>query len=399
MRALAVVVLVLAAAPAHADRAKAEQYFRAGAQAFKQQNFGAAAEQFELAYQELPLPEIAFSAAQAYRRQYFIDPQPRYVQRAVALYTKYLAAVKTGGRVGDAADGLAEMRRELDRLSAQGTRFDAAQKPQTRLAVSVTVAGEAHASLGDLSATPVTDTTGVHATLDGKPVELFVPLEVAPGDHIVEVRAPGFFPIRIARRAVEGASDVVEAALRPEPAHLTVHTDDGASIAIDGKPAGTAPLAAQALPAGRHTISITRRGREPVVRELQLGRDQALALDAPLAKTGKRRALPWLLGGTGVLVAGSAVTAVLALSADDQLGKLERERTTTGLTAAQFHALQDDQSKRDRYRDAALALGGAALAAGAVAAAFYWFDSPQPERALVPAITGDGAGITVVGRF
>ena len=399
MRALAVVLIVLAAAPARADRAKAEEYFRAGAQAFKQQNFGAAAEQFELAYRELPLPQIAFSAAQAYRRQYFIDPQPRYVQRAVELYEKYLADVKTGGRVGDAADGLAEMRRELDRLNARGTHFEAAQQPQTRLAVSVTVAGEARAALGDLSAVPVTDTTGVHATLDGKPVELFAPIEVAPGDHVVEVRAPGYFPIRIARRAVEGASDVVEAELRPVPAHVTVHTDDGASVAIDGKPVGTAPLAALALPAGRHTVAITRRGRIPVVRDVELARDQALALDAPLAKTGKRRALPWLLGGTGVLAAGSAVTAVLALSADDRLGKLERERTTTGLTAAQFHDLQDEQRKRDRYRDAAFALGGAAVAAGAVAAAFYWFDSPGPEHALVPAITGDSAGVSLVGRF
>ena len=108
MRTLALII-ALVAATAHADRDKAEKYFSAGAAAYKQQSFAAAAEQFELAYKELALPEIAFSAAQAYRRQYFVDPKPEYVKRAVELYRIYLDQVKSGGRVGDASDGVAEM--------------------------------------------------------------------------------------------------------------------------------------------------------------------------------------------------------------------------------------------------------------------------------------------------
>src|SRR5438445_11938404 len=105
MRAVTI-VLVVAVATAHADRSKAEQYFYAGEAAFKNQNFAAAAANFELAYREDPLPEIAFSAAQAYRRQYFIDGKPDHVKRAFDLYQAYLDKVKTGGRVADAADGL-----------------------------------------------------------------------------------------------------------------------------------------------------------------------------------------------------------------------------------------------------------------------------------------------------
>src|ERR1700689_2100099 len=164
MRAtLMVAVVALAiAAPAHAeDLDKAKQYFRAGEQAFKSQSFAAAAENFEQAYKQAPsLPEIAFSAAQAYRRQYFVDPKPEYVKRAVELYRFYLDQVKSGGRVGDASDGVAEMQRELDRLTASAQKIGEVKRDATRLAVSV-------------------EAPGAKATLDGKPIELFAPIVCA----------------------------------------------------------------------------------------------------------------------------------------------------------------------------------------------------------------------------
>ena len=401
MRALVIALVVLAAMPAHADRAKAEQYFRAGAQAFRQQSFAAAAENFELAYKELPLPDIAFSAAQAYRRQYYIDAKPRYVQRAVVLYEAYLDAVKSGGRVADAADGLAEMKRELDRLGAQGARVDTAQGSATRLAVSVVTAGEAHESVGELSALPAaSDAPKAEATLDGKPVQLFVPVDVSPGEHVIAVTAPGYFPVTIRRVAVAGATDVVEAELKPQPAQLVLHTESGARVAIDGKPVGTAPLAAQPLAAGKQLVTITRRGREPVMRQVEFARAQELSLDAPLAKTGKRRAVPWLLGGAGVLAIGSGVTAIVALSADSSLSKLETQRERTGITEQQLGQLRDDQNRRDTFRSTAFVLGGAAVVTGAIAAALFWFDEPQPaERAFVPTMVPGGGGVTLVGRF
>ena len=403
MRALVVVALVVAAAPAHADKAKAEMYFRAGAEAFKQQRYDAAADSFELAFKEDPLPEIAFSAAQSYRRQYFIDQKPERVQRAVELYRVYLDKVKSGGRVGDAADALAEMKRELDRLSAQGAKFTAIAHGGTRLAVSVTVAGEAHQAMTELSALPATDSTDAKATLDGKPVELYVPTDVSPGEHAIAVTAPGYFPAAVKRVAIEGTTDVVEFELQPQPAVLAIRAEDGADVAIDGKPVGTTPLAAQQLPAGRHLVAITRRGREGELREVQLARAEHETLDVSLAKTGRRRAVPWLAGGAGVLALASTATALAALSADGDLSKLQDERLETGLTAAQYGDLQHDISRRDGYRDAAWVLGGAAIATGAVAAMIYWFDTPRPtERAphvVVPIVIQGGTGAALIGRF
>src|SRR6185503_11585022 len=76
--ALLLAALALAAGPARAEgsREEAERYFRAGARAYAAQSFAAAAAHFDEAYRAMPLPEIAFSAAQAYRRLYRIDPRP-----------------------------------------------------------------------------------------------------------------------------------------------------------------------------------------------------------------------------------------------------------------------------------------------------------------------------------
>jgi len=400
---IALLVVVLAATPARADEGKAQQYFRAGAQAFKQQSYAAAAENFELAYKEEPLPEIAFSAAQAYRRQYFIDQKPEHVQRAVELYRAYLEKVKAGGRVGDAADGLEEMKRELDRLNAAGTKFTAVAHAGTRLAISVTVAGEARQAMTELSALPATDTTGAKATLDGKPVDLYVPVDVAPGEHVIVASAPGYFPSTVKRVAIDGASDVVELELQPQPAELAIHAEAGAEITIDGKPVGTTPLAAQALPAGHHVVAITRRGRDGELRDVQLARAEHKTLEVPLAATGRRRAVPWLLGGAGALAIASAATALVSWSADSDFSKLQDERVKTGITQAQYDTLEHDISRRDSYRDAAWVLGGAAVATCAVAAMLYWFDTPQPgehaPRVIVPTVAPGGAGIALLGRF
>src|SRR5262245_58136921 len=144
----AIVILLIAHVAYADDRAAAERYFRIGSKAYAAQNFAAAATSFDEAYKALPMPEIAFSAAQAYRRLYQIDPKPQYVRRAVELYKVYLGVVKRGGRVGDAADNLAEMKHELDKLEAAGV--STSEKPvaaRTRLGVNVGVADQAKPEL------------------------------------------------------------------------------------------------------------------------------------------------------------------------------------------------------------------------------------------------------------
>ena len=178
-----VIVLALADRASRTPRTSAaERYFRAGAKAYSAQNFQAAATNFDEAYKALPMPEIAFSAAQAFRRLYQVEPKPEYVRRAVELYKLISSEVKTGGRVGDAADNLAEMKRELDKLEAAGVH-DARRRGRadaTRHQCQRRRSGDAETGalreIGDVDRR--SDDQGLTATIDGKQVEPFTLVDV-----------------------------------------------------------------------------------------------------------------------------------------------------------------------------------------------------------------------------
>ncbi|MEO6771726.1 MAG: hypothetical protein ABI467_01725 [Kofleriaceae bacterium] len=406
-RTSGLVVAVLAlAATAHADdRASAERYFRAGSRAYSAQNFAAAAADFDEAYKALPLPEIAFSAAQAYRRQYRLDAKPEYVRRAVELYRIYLAQVKSGGRVGDAADSLGEMERELDRLGLKlvaGVPAAPAVE-HTRLGVSVTISdqsGAGHAS--DTALREVGDAIGevakgLHATLDGKPIEPFALIDVDPREHLIAVAADGYQPAEKRVVAIAGQSQLIELELRAKPATVTVHTEPGAMVSLDGR---AAPGFTLEVPSGKHLLVVTHRGREPFGKELVLGRGATIAVVAPLRDTGRRRAVPWVLTSAGTLAAGAITTGIVALVRDGRASDL-RDQLARGnqpaTTADQYDHAVDS---RDHFATATWILGGAAVAAGATGVLMYLFDQPSAESVrLAPMIGPTSGAVTLTGRF
>jgi PEGA domain len=413
----------LAVRPAFAeDRAAAERYFRAGAKAYAAQNFAAAAADFDEAFENLAMPEIAFSAAQAYRRRYRVDPDPSFVHRAIELYRAYLAKVTTGGRVGDAADNLAEMERELDKLKSAGKDTSRARPlarsiERTRLGIGVTIADQGADQAADQTADQAAgDATrvreigdvagallpGLAATLDGKPLEPFALVEVSAGEHTVKVSADGYVPAEKTTRTVAGQSQLIEVELRPRPARVTIATETDARIAIDGRTVATAPTAPLELAAGKHLLTIVRRGREPFGKELVVARGQAIALTAPLVQTARRRAVPYFLGGAGVFALGALTTGVLAAVHDDRAGALRAQITLGNRPPSDGDGFDREVTARDHAVTATWLLGGAALAAGAVGALALWFDTPTAEgKHLVPALSParDGASVGVAGRF
>ena len=400
MRALFVTIALCTVGVAHAgDRAKAEAYFRAGSEAFKNQSYAAAAQQFELALAELALPEIAFSAAQSYRRQYFIAPRPdpAIAKRAVELYRKYLDQVKTGGRVRDASDGLAEMLRELDKHTPTEPVIVAAPaKPATRLAISVVAADARKPELTELATLATSETLAATATLDGKRIELFVPIEVTAGEHAITASADGYFSQSVQRRAVEGVTDLVELALEPRPARLEIATEAGVRIAIDGR----AGARSQDVAAGTHVVALTRRGRVPQLRELTLARGERRKLSVELAKTGRRRAVPWAIAGAGALAVVAGAGTVVALRADHDMAAIADKRASAGITDTELREYRRAAGRRDSSRDLAWISGGAAVATALIAGGLYWFDNPSTERIrIVPDATGTSIGAAAAGRF
>src|SRR5688500_17158460 len=157
--------------------AQAKASFKAGAAAYELGDYLAAIQALEAAYRLTPLPAIAFSLAQAERRQYLIGRDAAHLSRAIALYRGYLRDVGSGGRRTDALEALGQLEPMAATTGvivppALGTGGPpTASVPQTRLMISC-------------------DAPGAQISLDGArtaPAPLIA--QVAPGTHGVEVGA------------------------------------------------------------------------------------------------------------------------------------------------------------------------------------------------------------------
>lgn len=349
------------------DRAAAEQFFRLGAEAYKGGRFDVAATNFDAAYQNLAAPEIAFSAAQAHRLQYEGGREPAHLLRALELYRAYVAGAPDGAKRKDAQV-------YIERLEAALKTIDPARlvAAQQRPSIYVSIA------LDD-----------ARITIDGKIVERHTPIEVTPGEHVVAASAEGYVPQE--RRIRVGTTLApISFELAARPATLEIRSQPDARITVDGRPVLLRGTATE-VPAGRRWITVTARGRRPISREVTLEPGGRLVLDAPLQPTAQRRAVRWVLAGSGALLAGSIGTAVVAIAADFAAADL---RDRDPLPIAQEQRYQQDRDRRDRFRAASGVLGGAAVAAAAVAAVMYYRDEPSADALLRPVEQQPAAGFT-----
>jgi tetratricopeptide (TPR) repeat protein len=405
---LLALLVALAVAPGTAaaqedQRAEAERFFRAGESAYNAGQYDVAAQAFEKAYSLLEVPAIAFSTAQAYRLQYFVDKDARKLKRAIELYRSYIGQVDQGGRRDDAITSLAELEPILLRLEAEEGGIQGG--PMTRERTTQLMI--------------TTQVEGASATIDEHKGEAPLIRQVEPGAHKVTVKAPGYFPVEQTATAVDGEFIVVEIPLRPMPAQVSVRAEAGAEISIDGRPAGTAPLARPIeLPAGKHFVTVTRRGRNAWSRELEVARGEQVELLAELRTTGQRRASRWVLGAGGATLIASGVYFGLAWKsgsdAEDILHRLETEGITQ-TELAEYDRLRDERGDR---RTTGFILLGAGSAIAITGALMYVFDTPAPETqpmaapaeatpsesttrplSVVPVVTPEGGGLSILGRF
>lgn len=399
--AAAVAALLLLVAPRAAvaqpnPRAEAEMYYRAGESAYKGGKYLAAAQAFEQAYELLPVPAIAFSTAQAYRLLYVGDRQAAYVKRAVELYRLYIQQVKEGGRVPDATASLAELEPVLERLAAAGQSMAMpVVAARTQLMITSQVAG-ARAEVGGSAG----------------PLPLIV--DVKPGEYLVKAEADGYFPAELKANAVEGQFLVYEVTPQPRPAILDLRAEDGARVEVDGRPVGEAPLARPVeVPAGRHYVTVTRRGRLPYARELQAGRGETVRVDVALRTTAQRKAVPWVWGGAGLLALAAGGTGLWALHEQGKALELDERRQATFITSPELEAYRDHRADRDTAVRWTWGLAGAGVLTAVVGTLMYAFDRPvadgpppalggTPEDAapvVEPFGTEGGAGVSLRGRW
>lgn len=349
------------------DKAAAEQLFRIGAAAYKDGKFGAAASNFEQAYASFQAPEIAFSAAQAHRLQYGQDSDPTHVKRAIELFEAYLAGAPSGNKREDAKAHLARLRDVLAKLEASGQKVLIVEKTTPSIYVSVAI-------------------EGALITIDGKAVDRYTSIDVSPGEHVVGVTAEGYLPEERKLTVTKGQA-MVPVELRPQPASLTVRTVREARVAIDGRPmvVGSRPI--EVAP-GKRLVTVFARGRVPITREVELRPGQTLSWDAPLERTTQRKAVTWVVVGSGALVAASLVTGVVSIVSGSSAADLRDSETPLSADdSSRYERLRD---RRDAFGTTSLVLGGVGVLAAGVAAWMYYADDPTQEQLGVPTETKAG---------
>lgn len=376
------------------DRKKeAERLFRAGESAYKNGQYGVAAEAFETAYELFPKPAIAFSAAQAHRLQYFKLKQPESLKRAVGLYRNYLKEVSAGGRSADATAGLAELEPILLRLEATGLRIgQIARASSTRMMVSSQIEG-AQVSVDGSQAAPA-------------------PLvsEVKPGERNVVVTAKGYFPVEKKYIVVEGQFRAIEVEMKAKPANVRVTGRNGSALYVDGRQIGTLPLGKPLeLAAGNYQLSTRARGRQPWSRNVSLKRGEDIGFRAEQPITTQRVASYAVLGSAGAVLLGSGAAAFLARKSNSSAKAIESRRQSGTLSLEELDELSGHIEKRDNRVSFAKVLLGVGVGLAAGGAALYYFDNPSqdervpdpslPTLSLVPVLDDAQAGMAVVGAF
>jgi hypothetical protein len=349
--------------------AEARRFFDAGKQAYEAGEYGVAATAFEEAYRLAPRPPVAFSMAQAYRRQFFVDRDATKLKRALDLYKLYIVQVPQGGRRDDAVQHIAELEPLLVRIEddqrRQGLGPVEATGPAARGTTQLMISSR---------------TRGASARLDGAPAAA-VPVirDVAPGKHGIRVEAPGYFPEAVEAVAVEGRLVVVEVPLRARPARLVVRAPEGARVSIDGREVGVLPLVQPLeVAAGRRWLTVERRGHYPVTRELRLSRGEELVADAPLERTRQRHVSYWMLGAAGAALLVGGTTATLAFVHEERAEDILDRRASGPITQADLDAYNRERGRRDDHVTASYVLLGGAVALGIGGGLLYWLDAPPP---------------------
>lgn len=112
-------------------------------------------------------------------------------------------------------------------------------------------------------------------------------LEITPGEHTIVVRRPGYaeFTQRITVEA--GRVNEVVASLDAVAGVLAVTADvPGASVLIDGEPAGNTPLYGVALKPGSHEIEVRRDGFESETKRIAVRAGKDYTVDFHLRPSG-----------------------------------------------------------------------------------------------------------------
>lgn len=359
-----------AQSPSQADLAKAKMLYDVGVQAFDGANYSSAIKAFKEAYRLAQRPGLIFSIAQAHRKQYYLTKDPENLREALKFYREYASKVQEGGRRADVAEALAELEPLASRLdpattSGSGEPASASVMAETRSAPQLTVS---------------TQVKDAKISLDGgKPEGLPLFRDVKPGPHKIKVTAEGYFDHE--REVIIGETGVFpfDVALREKPALISIETDSGADISVDGQPVATTPLVKPIeVSAGRHFIAVTKTGHKPVTQDIVVKRAEKKTIPFRLEMTAQRIVSYTLLVGGGLSVVAGVLLGFGAGEQQEIAQGIFTQRQTGNITDQQLQDYNKAISERDEFRSAAVISLGAGVTIGAAGLLFFLFDNPKP---------------------
>jgi hypothetical protein len=348
---------------------QAKALFNAGAQAYSIGEFLAAIQAFDEAYKITPRPAILFSLAQAERRQYAVDHNPKRLERAVEGFRKYIAEVQMGGRRADAVQALGELEPALEKEKAKGMPMPAMPAAKVTARVMVT-----------------SPTAGAQVSLDGaNGSEAPFIGEVKSGKHTVTVTAKGHEPEKRDIQLVEGGLVALDLPLKEKPALLAIDAPAGAEIAVDGRVIGIAPLREPAsVGHGRHYVAVMKNGAVAWTRDIDAVRGETKKVSPDLVTSGQRK-VAWVVIGTGVAaLATGGVFTVLALNRESKAQGVLDEKDAGNIPASRLDDYDRYRSERDRFRTwstVSFTAGGALAITGIL---LYALDRPSTPTREMP---------------
>ncbi len=383
----------LAYAQGDVDLARAKDLFRAGAGAYAAGDYLAAIQALAAAYELTPLPAIAFSLAQAERKQYFVDNQREHLEQAIRLFQRYLDEAPNGGRRADAREALSQ----LEWLSSRSRSSEAPQKSAERPTRLMIVA----------------EVPGARIALDrAEPAPSPLIREVTPGKHRLRVEAPGYVGVERDAIAVAGELILTNVRLAELPSTLSVYTPADSDVYVDGSFAGQSDGRLRLeLPAGRHQITVARKGHRLADKTITLERGEALSLRlTPETSTQRTVSLVLLVGGGAALGAG-LITSALAVRSENRAEEFLGDQSRRNVTSEELAGYRASLNERDRFRIAS----GVAFASSAglfITGLFlHELDNPNPEKRrgervaggprlrLLPQVSTSNVGALCQGSF
>jgi hypothetical protein len=322
-----------AQSPADIERAKAS--FKAGANAYAAGDYLAAIQALEAAYEISPLPAIAFSLAQAERKQYFVKEEREHLLRALELFHRYLQQEPNGPRREDARLAIAQLEPLLGSKPALEVAPKQQQRP-TRVMI-------------------VSEVPGASISLDGEaPASSPLIREVQPGKHRARVTASGYVDVEREVTAVQGELLLTEVRLPERPSLLYVWAPPGADVYVDGVWIGQGgERISLPVSSGMHQLSVTKKGQRMVRRDLRIERGRSYAENVTLEPTTQRTLSELLFIGGGGALGVSLIFSAFAIRSENKAEDFLGRRSHRAADPAQLTAYDASLVERNRYRNAA----------------------------------------------